>query len=299
MTTTVRGKHITGEEVFRPGDSQLRKVLDERGYLVVDPGLPDALLKAVVADIWYHVGASPKRPETWYQPDVINPRAGMVEMYHYQSMWDVRQHPALYEVFVALHESRELWVSLDRAAFKPPVAEDHPDFDVPGFIHWDTDINRYPDIPLRLQGVLALEASDADMGGFQCVPDAYRDLPGFLERYPERPVPRVPDYSGYEVRRVSLLAGEMAIWKTTLLHGNGRNTSSRVRLAQYVTMNPVPANEKEREEFRERRLVSWRDNLPAPGDAFPGDARRVEERRSRCAELSSLGRRLLGVDPWL
>jgi Phytanoyl-CoA dioxygenase (PhyH) len=280
-------------------DLTLRKEIDENGYLVVRTGLPDALVEAVASDIWRHVGASPDDPASWYQSDVINPRTGMVEMYHYQSMWDVRQHPALYDVFSAVHGTPELWVSIDRAAFKPPVKDDHPEFDSAGFIHWDTDINRYPDIPLHVQGVLALEDCEANMGGFQCVPNVYRDLPAFLERHRgERPVPRAPDYSGYEVRRVPLRAGEMAVWSSTMLHGNGRNASDRVRLAQYVTMNPPPHDAQQRQNTRQNRVASWRNNAPGPGDSFHGDARRIEERRSSPAELTQLGRRLLGLDPW-
>jgi hypothetical protein len=280
-------------------DHTLRDELGERGYLVASVGLPDALVDAVAADIWSHVGASPDDPATWYRKDVINPHAGMVEMYHYQSMWDVRQHPAVYDIFSALHGTRELWVSLDRVAFKPPVADDHPEFDSPGFIHWDTDINRYPNIPLHVQGVLALVDCEADMGGFQCVPDVYNDLAAFLEHYQgERPVPRSPDYSGFEIKRVPLRAGEMAIWSTTMLHGNGRNTSDRVRLAQYVSMNPPPHDAQQRQRLREERVNSWRDNAPGPGDSFHGDVRRLEERRSNAAELTQLGRRLLGLDPW-
>ncbi|HXW80619.1 MAG TPA: phytanoyl-CoA dioxygenase family protein, partial [Acidimicrobiales bacterium] len=239
------------EQVFRGPDVNFRKELEEKGYLVVQTGLPSGLLDAVAADIWRHVGASPGDAATWYQPDVVNPRAGMVEMYHYQSMWEVRQHPALHEVFAAVYGTPELWVSIDRVAFKPPVTNDHPEFDSSGFIHWDTDINRFPDIPFHVQGVLALVDCEADMGGFQCVPGVYRDLPAFVARYPERPVPTRPDYSGYEVRRVPLRAGEIAIWSNTMLHGNGRNTSDRVRLAQYVTMAPPPGDLEQRLSSRE------------------------------------------------
>jgi ectoine hydroxylase-related dioxygenase (phytanoyl-CoA dioxygenase family) len=281
------------------GPDSFRKELEEKGYLVVRTGLPRTLLDAVAADIWRHVGARPDDPATWYQPDVINARAGMVEMYHYQSMWDVRQHPALYEVFSAVHGTPELWVSIDRVAFKPPATNDHPEFDSTGFIHWDTDINRFPDIPFHVQGVLALVDCEADMGGFQCVPDVYRDLRAFLDRYPgKRPVPSRPDHSGYGVRRVPLRAGEIAIWRNTMLHGNGRNTSHRVRLAQYVTMNPPPGDPGQRLGSREARVASWRGNAPGPGDAFPGDARGIEQRRGAPADLTDLGRRLLGLDPW-
>ena len=286
------------DHVFGGPDPFLRKQLDDKGYVVVRPGLPDKLLDATVADIWHHVGASPDDRATWYDASVVNPRAGMVEMYHYQSMWDVRQHPALHQVFSVVHGTPELWVSLDRVAFKPPVSGHHPEFDSVGFVHWDTDINRYPDIPLHVQAVLALEDSDVDMGGFHCVPGVYADLSAFLDRYPQRPVPRAPDYTGYELVRVPLRAGEMAIWRSTMLHGNGRNTSARVRLAQYVTMNPPPGDAQEREASRAKRVASWRTNDPAPGDPFPGDARKIEQQRTGPAELTALGRRLLGVDPW-
>jgi hypothetical protein len=287
------------QQVSQGPDVSFRKELDDKGYLVVSVGLPHELLEAVAADIWHHVGASPDEPATWYQPDVVNPRAGMVEMYQYQSMWDVRQHPALHDVFSAVHGTPELWVSLDRVAFKPPVTEDHPEFDSAGFIHWDTDINQYPDIPFHVQGVLALVDCEADMGGFQCVPDVYRDLPAFVDRYrAEGPVPSRPDYSGYEVRRVALRAGEIAIWSSTMLHGNGRNTSNRVRMAQYVTMNPPPADPQPRLSSREERVAAWRGNAPGPGTSFYGDARRIEEQRPAPAELTQLGRHLLGLDAW-
>lgn len=109
------------------GAGSLRSALDKDGYVVVDPGIEQKLINAVVDDIRTHVGADPAHPASWYQPDVINGQTGMVEMYHYQSMW----------------------VSIDRVAFKPPVDDSHPQFDSPGFIHWATDINRYPEIPLH------------------------------------------------------------------------------------------------------------------------------------------------------
>ena len=103
--------------------------LDADGYVVVPTGLPPSILEAVVDDIWRHAGATARDPATWYQPAIIRPRPGMVEMYHYQSMWDVRQHPAVYGIFRDLHRTDELWVSIDRVAFKPPVRPDQPGYD--------------------------------------------------------------------------------------------------------------------------------------------------------------------------
>jgi hypothetical protein len=63
-----------------------RSALDADGYIVVPTGLPPSALEAVVDDIWRHAGATPGDPARWYQPAIIRPRPGMVEMYHYQSM---------------------------------------------------------------------------------------------------------------------------------------------------------------------------------------------------------------------
>jgi hypothetical protein len=289
--------HHRGTEVEPSGASLT--TLETDGYVVVPTGLPSAMLSAVIEDVWLHTGAKPDDPNTWYQPEIIRPPGGMVEMYHYQSMWDIRQDPALYRIFSALHQTGDLWVSLDRIGFKPPARPDRPPYDTTGFIHWDADINRYPDIPFSLQGVLALEDTDADMGGFQCVPELYRDLQGFLDGLSgDGPIPSVPDIGEHPIVKVPLRAGEIAIWKNTLLHGNGRNVSTRPRLAQYVSMNRPPADGPRREESRSRR-VSSHARAEAPGrPSFPGDPRRIEEERAQPAVLTPLGDRLLGLKPW-
>ncbi len=260
-----------------------RSALEADGYVVLPTGLPASILEAVVDDIWRHAGATPSDPATWYQPATIRPRPGMVEMYHYQSMWDVRQHPAVYRIFRDLHRTDELWVSIDRVAFKPPVRPGQPDYDQPGFIHWDTDINMYPDIPFQLQGVLALEDTSADMGGFQCVPSSYRDQQRFLdERSKAGPVPWAPTSVTTRSSRSPWPPHDLAIWKTTLLHGNGRNSAQRPRLAQYVTMNPLPPGGVGRETLRQQRRASW-STCALPG--HPGIPR-VTRAASRSSGVS-------------
>ena len=112
------------------------------------------------------------------------------------------------------------------------------------------------------------------------------------------PDPARPELGDHPIVRVPLRAGEIVIWKWTMLHGNGRNTSHRLRLAQYVYMNPVPTDESERAELRAKRIASWRGNEPAPGDPFPGDQRRLEQERVAPADLAELGKRLIGLQDW-
>jgi len=185
-------------------------------------------------------------------------------------------------------------VSLDRVGLKPPVDPHHPEYDHRGMIHWDTDMAKYPDIPFRVQGVLALADTESDMGGFQCIPETYQNLPDFLKtQTPEQIASRNPDYTGYEITRPRLAAGDLLVWTTQLLHGNGHNTSGKPRFAQYISMNP-PGDE----EQRRQRVAAWQANTHPSGTPCPGDPRGIEEQRPEPAHLTELGRKLLGIDPW-
>lgn len=273
----------------------LRRQLDAQGYIVVPQVVPRENVEAVAADVWQHTGADPANTTTWYNPATISPD-GMVEMYHYQSMWDTRQLPRVHQVFAELFGTEKLWVSLDRTNFKPPAHPDYPPFDHRGFIHWDTDIARFPHIPFGVQGVLALTDTDEDMGGFQCVPELYQELGTWLARQPaETRASRRPDLTGYHITRVPLRAGDMVIWRTTLPHGNGHNQSSRPRLAQYITMYQADGQD---ERERLQRITCWRENIPPPRKFFPGDSRKIEEQRSQPAQLTALGKKLLGLESW-
>lgn len=274
--------------------SALRSQLEEQGYVVVPNVVPKEKLEAVVADIWTHTGADPNDRESWYQPERIR-YAGMIEMYHYQSMWNNRQHPNVHRVFSDIFGTEKLWVSLDRVNLKPPADDRYPDFNPKGFIHWDTAIEKYPDIPFQVQGVLALTDTDENMGGFICVPELYRDLPEWLARRPEdQKANNKPDITGYSVTKVPLKAGDMVIWHVLLPHGNGHNASDRPRLAQYITMSPA---QEQNTAKREQRINCWRTNTPPPGIYFPGDPRKIEEQREP-AQLTPLGRKLIGLDSW-
>jgi hypothetical protein len=52
------------------------------------------------------------------------------------------------------------------------------------------------------------------------------------------------------------------------------------------------------EENRQARMECWRNNTRPAARAVPGGPRKIEEHQSAPAELTELGRKLLGVDRW-
>src|SRR5207247_7396951 len=97
-----------------------------------------------------------------------------------------------------------------------------------------------------VQGVLYLADTTAEMGGVQCIPGFHKEgvLEEWAARQPEDRNPRVPAISslpeGYKVTPIPGNAGDLLIWNRRLAHGNGRNTRTRPRLAQYISMSPAP-----------------------------------------------------------
>jgi hypothetical protein len=264
----------------------------EHGYVRVSNVVPQGNLDAVIDAIWEFLGMHPDDPEDWYRPP--HRPGGMVEMYQHQALWNNRQHPRVYQAFAEILDTPRLWVSMDRASMKPPYHPDHPEYDHEGFIHWDVDTTSLP-LPLAVQGVLYLTDTDEDQGGFQCVPGMHQMLAEWVKTQPEDRNPRVPDLTGLTVQAIPGRAGDLVIWHRGLAHGNGRNVSDRPRLAQYILMFPA---DEGNETLRQERIRRWRERLPPDGKAFPGDSRRWEQEHGQTAELTPLGRKLLGLDWW-
>ena len=269
------------------------RFFEEYGYVVVHDVVPRRNLDAVIEALWGFLGMDPDDPEDWYRPP-LKP-GGMVEIYQHQALWDNRQGPRLHQAFSELLGTEKLWVSIDRANFKPPFHPDHPEYDHRGFIHWDYDTSQRPLPQRRVQGVLYLADTAADQGGFQCVPEIYGDLEAYLAAQPDDRNPRVPDLTGYTATPIPGQAGDLLIWNVLLPHGNGRNVTSRPRFAQFISMFPA---REENEALREGRISQWREHRAPGNSVFPGDPRRIEEEQGQPAELTPLGRKLLGLDRW-
>lgn len=108
------------------------------------------------------VGADLADSRTWYNaPAVLD---GVVPMHHAQSLWAIRQHPNVYQVFSEYFGTGRLMLDINRCMFRPPIHPLHPTRSQ-GDIHWDPDPRA--DVEPTLQAVVILSPISKDRGGFQ------------------------------------------------------------------------------------------------------------------------------------
>lgn len=269
------------------------------GYIVVKNAVPREQALATADFLWEFDEKDPDNPETWYAP----PRAemqmkeltgtGMVEVYNNQYLWNNRQMQKVYDAFVDVWGTEKLWVTIDRANLNFPLRPGH---EYKGFIHWDYDPETKPQ---NVQGVLALaDQTDPNMGGFQCIPELFRTYDIWKLTQPEDRDRFKPDISGLEdeLVKVKMEAGDLLIFNSCQPHGIRPNLSKdKVRIAQYISMMPA---EEDNEAIRQWRINSWKNRIAPEGYAFPGDPRNWEQTKYDMAKLSTLGEKLLGLQPW-
>ena len=106
------------------------------------------------------------------------------------------------------------------------------------------------------------------------------------------------------LRKVPANKGDLIIWRRELAHGNGLNTSSRPRLAQYINMYPARDNDMAvlgpqlalhpERRFERIKLVEGKlaPNYRRPNSMYD------ESVDKKPIELTDLGKKLLGTELW-
>ncbi|MGC0416279.1 phytanoyl-CoA dioxygenase family protein [Embleya sp. AB8] len=283
------------------------------GYVIVKEAIPAAAARQLLDFAWDFQGLDPDHPETWYAADRqfrsdLDRELhiyGFVEAYHHQLIWDSRQARRVYDAFVDVWDCEELWVTLDRLNLNPPnikdrdrahIAPTDQGFDIE--LHWDVDTTAAIP-PQRVQGIIALNATAPDHGGFQCSPELFHRFDDWQAGQPADRDPLRPgvDRAEFPVIRPELAPGDLLIWNGLLAHGVARNSSRRgVRAVQYLSMMPALESNP---ELTRSRVESWRRlSTPDWNKTLVGDARKHESLRYETATLNDLGRKLLGLDSW-
>lgn len=265
-----------------PLTPEQRAHFQEKGYVIVPGVVPSSLVEDSVAAIVQRINVDLNEPSTWYSL-----KSWMVPLWQHPAFWNVRQHPNLHEVFAELLDTEALWVSIDRACFKPPLQVPFAPREFDNFIHFD---GHPTDSLPALQGLVCLNDTTSDQGGFQCVPETLQDVEQWIGRDDfDAEDLSFTDPSALPMERPEAKAGDLIVFTSRLAHGNGTNMTTRPRLAQYVTMTPVGADEE-----RRSRVESFEQRLPLPyfrkKDAQPESG--------PTPTLTELGKRLLGAIPW-
>jgi hypothetical protein len=282
------------------------------GYVVVRNAVSPGAAKSLLEFAWEFQGLDPDRPETWYQEREFRSDLdrdlhvyGFVEAYHHQLIWDNRQTSRVYDAFADVWDCEELWVTLDRLNLNPPnrgtrsrslIEPTDEGFDIE--LHWDVDTTLGV-LPQRVQGILALNDTRPELGGFQCSPELFRQFDEWRITQPADRDPIRPgvDRAEFPVVRPELQAGDLLIFNGLLAHGVAPNVSDTgVRAVQYLSMMPAL---EENERLRTSRVESWRTlSTPDWNATLVGDAERPEALRYGPATLNDLGRKLLGLESW-
>ena len=268
------------------------------GYIVIKNAVPREQALKTSIFLWEFEEKNPKDKETWYTKPSNKMQmkelegTGMVEVYNNSHLWNNRQNQRIYDAFVDIWGTEKLWVTIDRANLNFPI---RPGYKYKGFIHWDYD----PDTnPQNVQGVLALsDQTDKNMGGFQCIPWLYRNYDIWKLNQPKDRDKFKPDITGLEDKlvKVPMEVGDLLIFNSLQPHGIRPNNSNKVRIAQYISMMPA---QNDNNTLKEWRVNSWKNSVAPKGYAFPGDPRNWEQTKYERAELTELGKKLLGLKEW-
>lgn len=260
--------------------TDVRQQLIEQGYAVVEGVVPKGLVDDVIEAIHAFAGADiESNPERF---DGL----GIVPLHHHPALWAVRQCEELHAVFASVYGRPDLWVTMDRAGYKPPheAGSQHP-------VHWDCDPWTFDGF--GVQGVVYLTDTAPEQGAFACVPSIYKKLDVWRLDHAGDQHRRHPDIGAEPLVRVPGPAGSLVLFHRLMPHTNTVNTSEKPRLAQYVTMSPEGGEEERAvrvRDFEEKRPPDWALRQKVPGQLVPEPF--------EPARLSELGRKLVGLDRW-
>ncbi|PKG37736.1 phytanoyl-CoA dioxygenase family protein [Psychromonas sp. Urea-02u-13] len=284
----------------------------EYGYIVIKNAISSEEAQSTFDFVADFQGIDTNDTSTWYPQKQFASELerdlyvyGFAETYQHQLLWNNRQADRVYQSFVDIWDCEELWVTLDRVNLNPPnrnnrdralIKATEKGFDIS--LHWDVDTSLKV-LPQRVQGIIALNDSQPEQGGFQCCPELFNKFEFWKKTQPADRDPLRPkiDPNEYPIVIPQLEAGDLLIFNGFLAHGVAANLSeSGIRSVQYISM--MPALEKNT-PLKESRINSWNTlSTPEWNKTLVGDADLHESLRYGPAELNALGKKLLGLDSW-
>jgi len=201
---------------------------EREGYVILREAITLEEARAAEALLWQQVKGTPDDPQSWFN----TPRNNGIMVQHFQdpALEPARRSARVHKAFAQLWGTADLWSTVDRMSFNPPVAPGRA-FQGPK-LHWDVSL--VTPIPFATQGILYLTDTSADQGALQVVPGFQHRIEAWLDGLGDAD-PREVDLSG-EARTIAAGAGDLIIWRQDLPHGASPNRAERPRMAQYINM---------------------------------------------------------------
>ncbi|PAU39042.1 hypothetical protein CKF94_06545 [Vibrio coralliilyticus] len=283
-----------------------RAQLAEQGYTVIESVVPQELCQSSIEAICSFMEVDLNNKDTWYKQDPIND-TGSVPMHHHPAFWQVRQHPDVYQAFAQLLNEEQLWVTMDRASFKPPCRYDLPQYgNDSNRMHWDYDF-RQMDIPVY-QGLIYLTDTEKEQGAFGGLPQVYRQIidntfhdPSLFEQFTINGLylEDVYPFTEQDITKIDAPAGSLVIFDSRLPHGNVCTYHLNPRLVQFIAMYKADSEEHVPAvlyQSREERVNCYQNARPPAW--LRGWRGQLDPEPFTPLELSPLGRKLVGLESW-
>ncbi len=233
---------------------------------------------------------------------------GFFEIYHDDSLAQLRQAVRVYLHHVVIWGRADLWTSFDRIGVKLPG---HPESKALP-LHVDQNPTVHPSFQ-TVQGVLALADCPVERGTFVAVPGSKH----IFHHYEQIVRARKDEYRGEYVelnqaiefgnelsqhaQTIALQAGHLMTFDSRTTHANSANLSDQARLVAYIALGPTPASDPglraiRKEAFETGLGSNVRDAL-MHASMRPRYTHQVAVNQIRKAEeLTYLGRCLYGMD---
>jgi hypothetical protein len=166
---------------------------------------------------------------------------GFFEMYHDDSLAQLRQSLRSYLHHVVLWGRADLWTTFDRLGVKLP--DHHESAALP--LHVDQNPKDHPDFR-TVQGVLALEDCPVERGTLLAVPGSKSFFAEYLPMAPKRgeyveldtTAPIATDFAEH-AQPIPLRQGDIVSWDSRTTHANTANVSRLPRFVAYVAAGPA------------------------------------------------------------
>lgn len=256
-------------------DLDLQSRITELGYAVIPTGIAPSRLEEAVDAVRSRLKISANDTASWAKVDGTT--RGFVPIWNSTELWAIRSEKSIADTFRILHQADEVWTSVDRCHFKPPV-ETNLSLGAQHFLHWDSDSSD-PQFH-KYQGVLALTDTPYDQGSFVCSPALFS-----LVRDGRVDMAQAAINRGVaEVIQVGCNAGDLIVWDHRLPHGNSANVGAQPRLAMYLTFDEPGSSSELRKRTDDWRTGRW----PHGPSRYPGFDR-TDDRAPNLAEFWTEG----------